>query len=224
MSMFSLFLSVQLPEWACAVQLAVHPERGSDLLQFYLESPVCRPITFAYSVLENTLSIEADHAIGKNETCQVFRLKAKSKAPFLDVLKTMMDTSLPLTIEEEEEWGSPECNMEHYRSIESYCPYQNIRPQSYPSVLITAYENDQRVPLSGLLRYVNKLRMAAEQYCQSSDLPDSKKPNILLDVYPGGSHCDSLPWEESLQKVSMHLSFLHKELNLNGCKPSRDNL
>ncbi|PIO37970.1 hypothetical protein AB205_0117410 [Aquarana catesbeiana] len=79
MSMFSLFLSVQLPEWACAVQLAVHPERGSDLLQFYLESPVCRPITFAYSVLENTLSIEADHAIGKNETCQVFRLKAKSK-------------------------------------------------------------------------------------------------------------------------------------------------
>lgn len=77
--LFSLFISVQLPEWACAVQLAVHPERGSDLLQFYLESPVCRPITYAYSVLENTLSIEADHAFAKNETCQVFRLKAKSK-------------------------------------------------------------------------------------------------------------------------------------------------
>ncbi|XP_018431788.1 PREDICTED: prolyl endopeptidase-like [Nanorana parkeri] len=337
--------SMKLPAWACAVQLAVHPEQSTDLLQFDLESPVCRPVTFAYSVLENTLAIEADHAIGNNGTCQVIHLKAKSKdgtlvpitlfceaddgltqrpllvhvygaygmdlnmnfkaenkllvedgwilaychvrgggelgcswhkqgildrksngvhdlqacikhihqlgysqpcytaimaasaggvvvgalansdpglfqamileAPFLDVLNTMVDTSLPLTTEEEEEWGSPACNMEDYRSIESYCPYQNIRPQSYPSVLITAYENDQRVLLSGLLSYVKKLRMAAEHNLQSSDLTDSRTPKILLDVHPGGSHCDSLPWEESLQKVAMHLSFLHEELNLN---------
>ncbi|XP_072265872.1 prolyl endopeptidase-like [Pyxicephalus adspersus] len=137
------------------------------------------------------------------------------EAPFLDVLNTMMDSSLPLTLEEEEEWGSPACNQEHYRSIKSYCPYQNIRPQIYPSVLITAYENDQRIPLKGLVRYIEKLRTAAKQYLQTSGLPDSRMPNILLDVYPGGSHCDSLPWEESLQKVSMHLSFLYKELNLN---------
>ncbi|KAM5163386.1 prolyl endopeptidase-like isoform 2-T2 [Mantella aurantiaca] len=144
------------------------------------------------------------------------------EAPFLDVLNTMMDTSLPLTVEEEEEWGSPACNMEHYRSIESYCPYQNIRQQSYPSILITAYESDQRVPLSGLLRYVKKLRMATEQYLQSSGFPDSRMPNILLDVHPGGSHCDSLPWEESLQKVAMHLSFLYNELNLNERNLSKD--
>ncbi|XP_063774438.1 prolyl endopeptidase-like isoform X2 [Pseudophryne corroboree] len=125
------------------------------------------------------------------------------EAPFMDVLNTMLDTLLPLTVEEQEEWGNPLLNMQHYRSIEAYCPYENIKPQNYPSVLITAYENDQRVPLHGLLRYVKKLRTAAVHYFQSSTLPDRKMPNILLDVRPGGSHCDSLSWEDSLQKVEL---------------------
>lgn len=136
------------------------------------------------------------------------------EAPFLDVLTTMMDPSLPLTIEEEEEWGSPQTNVQHYRAIQAYCPYQNITPQNYPSILITAYENDQRVPLSGLLRYMKKLRTAALCHFQASALPEWRMPNILLDAHPGGSHCDSLTWEDSLKKVATHLTFLHKELKL----------
>ncbi|XP_017667146.1 PREDICTED: prolyl endopeptidase-like isoform X2 [Lepidothrix coronata] len=83
------------------------------------------------------------------------------QAPFVDVLNTMMKTHLPLTIEEQEEWGNPLEDEKYMKYIKSYCPYQNIKPQHYPSVFITAYENDQRIPLTGVLRYVQKLRKAA---------------------------------------------------------------
>ncbi|XP_073420292.1 prolyl endopeptidase-like isoform X2 [Dendrobates tinctorius] len=136
------------------------------------------------------------------------------EAPFLNVLATMMDPSLPLTIEEQDEWGDPQGNAQHYRAVRAYCPYQNITPQNYPSVLITAYENDQRIVLSGLLQYVKRLRTAALCHFQASTLPDWRMPNILLDVQPGGSHTDSLSWEDSLKKVAAHLAFLHKELKL----------
>ncbi|XP_053316933.1 prolyl endopeptidase-like isoform X2 [Spea bombifrons] len=136
------------------------------------------------------------------------------EAPFLDVLNTMMDTTLPLTVEEQEEWGDPVSNSKHHQCIKMYCPYQNIRPQNYPSVLITVYENDQRVPLKGLLRYSKKLRNAADNYCHNAISPASAMPSILLDIQAGGSHCDSLSWQDSLQKVAMHLAFLYRELQL----------
>ncbi|KAM4770875.1 prolyl endopeptidase-like [Rhinophrynus dorsalis] len=136
------------------------------------------------------------------------------EAPFLDVLNTMMDTSLPLTIEEQEEWGNPLYDKKYHRYIGMYCPYQNIKPQYYPSVLITAYENDQRIPLEGLVRYIKNLRKAVADFFHKSKMPESRIPNIFLNVRPGGSHCDSLNWEDSLQKVATHIAFLHKELNL----------
>lgn len=52
-----------------------------------------------------------------------------SKAPFVDVLNTMMKTHLPLTIEEQEEWGNPLEDEKCMKYIKSYCPYQNIKPQ-----------------------------------------------------------------------------------------------
>ncbi|KAM3932494.1 prolyl endopeptidase-like [Leptodactylus fuscus] len=136
------------------------------------------------------------------------------EAPFLDVLSTMMNPILPLTLEEQEEWGNPQTNIRHYNAIKAYCPFHNIVAQNYPSILITAYENDQRVPLHGLLLYVRKLRIAALGHYHTSDLPDCKMPNILLDVRPGGSHTDSLSWEDSLTKVATHIAFLHKQLKL----------
>lgn len=51
------------------------------------------------------------------------------QAPFLDVLNTMMDTTLPLTLEELEEWGNPSSDEKHKNYIKRYCPYQNIKPQ-----------------------------------------------------------------------------------------------
>ncbi|XP_053568245.1 prolyl endopeptidase-like isoform X2 [Bombina bombina] len=125
------------------------------------------------------------------------------EAPFLDVLNTMTKSSLPLTTEEWEEWGNPLSDSKYYKYIQSYCPYENIKSQNYPSVLITAYKNDQRIPLDGLLRFMTKLRKAVADYYQSSHLPESRIPNLYLDIQPGGSHCDSLSWEESVKKKNI---------------------
>ncbi|CAJ0962208.1 unnamed protein product [Ranitomeya imitator] len=167
-----------------------------------------RPWLFQAMILEPNPTSNTDFLVKS-----MFGVRAQT-APFLNVLATMMDPSLPLTIEEQEEWGDPQTNAQHYRAIRAYCPYQNITPQNYPSVLITAYENDQRIVLTGLLQYVKKLRTAALCHFQASALPDWRMPNILLDVHPGGSHTDSLSWEDSLKKVAAHLAFLHKELKL----------
>ncbi|NWU89491.1 PPCEL protein, partial [Upupa epops] len=120
------------------------------------------------------------------------------QAPFVDVLNTMMKTHLPLTIEEQEEWGNPLADEKSMRYIKSYCPYQNIKPQSYPSVFITAYENDQRVPLMGVIRYVQKLRKAALDHA-STNKKGNRIPNIILDIQATGSHCDS-SWGDSLNE------------------------
>ncbi|XP_026701481.1 prolyl endopeptidase-like isoform X7 [Athene cunicularia] len=91
--------------------------------------------------------------------------------------------------------------------------------QCYPSVFITAYENDQRIPLTGVLRYVQKLRKAALDHASRTSkkvtasfiVPGNWSPNIILDIRANGSHCDS-SWEDSLQEVARHLAFLNKEL------------
>ncbi|NXN23230.1 PPCEL protein, partial [Nycticryphes semicollaris] len=121
------------------------------------------------------------------------------QAPFVDVLNTMMKTHLPLTIEEQEEWGDPLADEKCMEYIKSYCPYQNIKTQCYPSVFITAYENDQRVPLSGVLRYVQKLRKAALDHASRTSKKGNRTPNIILDIQANGSHCDS-SWEDSLDE------------------------
>ncbi|XP_068256414.1 prolyl endopeptidase-like isoform X4 [Nyctibius grandis] len=130
------------------------------------------------------------------------------QAPFVDVLNTMMKTYLPLTIEEQEEWGNPLADEKCMKYIKSYCPYQNIKTQCYPSVFITAYENDQRIPLTGVLQYVQKLRKAALDHASRTG---NWIPNIILDIQATGSHCHS-SWEDSLNEVARHLAFLNKEL------------
>ncbi|NXA46055.1 PPCEL protein, partial [Nothocercus julius] len=121
------------------------------------------------------------------------------QAPFLDVLNTMLKTHLPLTIEEQDEWGNPLADEKTMKYIKNYCPYQNIKPQPYPSVFITAYENDQRVPLIGILRYVQKLRKATRDYASRTEREGSWIPNIILDIQANGSHCNS-SWEDSLSE------------------------
>ncbi|XP_072188227.1 prolyl endopeptidase-like isoform X3 [Excalfactoria chinensis] len=135
------------------------------------------------------------------------------QAPFVDVLNTMMKTHLPLSTEEQEEWGNPLADEKCMKYIKSYCPYHNIKPQCYPSVFITAYDSDQRVPLTGILQYVQKLRKATLDHASRTRKKGNGIPNIILDVQASGSHCDS-SWEDSLNEVARHLAFLKKELQV----------
>uniref|UniRef100_A0A2I3LHV0 Prolyl endopeptidase n=1 Tax=Papio anubis TaxID=9555 RepID=A0A2I3LHV0_PAPAN len=139
------------------------------------------------------------------------------EAPFLDVLNTMMDTTLPLTLEELEEWGNPSSDEKHKNYIKRYCPYQNIKPQHYPSVHITAYENDERVPLKGIVSYTEKLKEAISEHAKDTG-EGYQAPNIILDIQPGGNHVI----EDSHKKITAQIKFLYEELGLDSTSVFED--
>ncbi len=80
-----------------------------------------------------------------------------SQVPFVDVISTMLDDTLPLTTGEYEEWGNPN-EEEYYNYILSYSPYDNIKAQEYPHMLVTGGINDSQVLFHEPTKYVAKLR------------------------------------------------------------------
>ena len=77
--------------------------------------------------------------------------------PFVDVISTMLDDSIPLTTGEYDEWGNPN-NKEHYDYIKSYSPYDNVTEKSYPNMLITTGYHDSQVQYWEPAKWVAKLR------------------------------------------------------------------
>lgn len=80
-----------------------------------------------------------------------------AQVPFVDVINTMLDDTLPLTTGEYEEWGNPN-EEEYYNYILSYSPYDNIKAQNYPNILVTGGINDSQVLFHEPTKYVAKLR------------------------------------------------------------------
>lgn len=77
--------------------------------------------------------------------------------PFVDVISTMLDDSIPLTTGEYDEWGNPN-NKKHYDYIKSYSPYDNVTEKSYPNMLITTGYHDSQVQYWEPAKWVAKLR------------------------------------------------------------------
>ncbi len=80
-----------------------------------------------------------------------------SLVPFVDVVTTMLDDSLPLTTGEYEEWGNPN-EEEYFKYMLSYSPYDNIERKDYPNILVTGGLNDSQVLYHEPTKYVAKLR------------------------------------------------------------------
>lgn len=80
-----------------------------------------------------------------------------AQVPFVDVINTMLDETLPLTTGEYEEWGNPN-EKEYYEYMMSYSPYDNIQKQDYPNMLVTGGLNDSQVLFHEPAKYVAKLR------------------------------------------------------------------
>ncbi len=87
---------------------------------------------------------------------ELFRVVV-SKVPFVDVVNTMMDASLPLTAGEWEEWGDPR-QPEDYEYMKSYCPYTNLEAKAYPAMLVRTAFHDSQVMYWEPAKYVARLR------------------------------------------------------------------
>jgi oligopeptidase B len=91
-----------------------------------------------------------------NERPELFRCGLAS-VPFVDVVTTMMDETIPLTVIEYEEWGNPD-DREFYEYMLSYSPYDNVERKDYPNLLVTGGLNDPRVQYWEPAKWVAKLR------------------------------------------------------------------
>ncbi|REC74830.1 oligopeptidase B [Chryseobacterium elymi] len=80
-----------------------------------------------------------------------------SQVPFVDVVNTMLDESIPLTTNEYEEWGNPN-NKDAYFYMKSYSPYENIEKKNYPNILVTTGLHDSQVQYFEPAKWVSKLR------------------------------------------------------------------
>ena len=80
-----------------------------------------------------------------------------AEVPFVDVVNTMLDATLPLTVIEYDEWGNPN-DPEAYACIRSYSPYDNVEPKDYPHMLVTAGLNDPRVAYWEPAKWTARLR------------------------------------------------------------------
>jgi len=97
--------------------------------------------------------------------------------PFVDVVNTMLDPTLPLTVIEYDEWGNPTADESAYRYMMSYSPYDNVAAKSYPNMLVTAGLNDPRVAYWEPAKWTAKLRELRT---------DSKR--LLLRTNMGAGH------------------------------------
>ena len=117
--------------------------------------------------------------------------------PFVDVLATMLDSTLPLTPGEWPEWGNPIEDRAAFELIRSYSPYDNVRAQAYPPMLVTAGLNDPRVTYWEPAKWVARLR---EQKTDDNEL--------LLKTNMGAGHGGKSGRFESLRETAEEVAFI----------------
>ncbi|PZU58054.1 MAG: S9 family peptidase [Sphingobium sp.] len=122
---------------------------------------------------------------------------AAAHVPFVDVLNTMMDASLPLTPGEWPEWGNPIEDKAAFETIRAYCPYSNVTAQAYPPLLVTAGLNDPRVTYWEPAKWVAKLRAT-----RTGDAA------LLLKTNMGAGHGGKSGRFEGLREVAEEFAFI----------------
>jgi oligopeptidase B len=127
---------------------------------------------------------------------------AVADVPFVDVVNTMLDETLPLTPIEYEEWGNPN-DKAYYGYMKSYSPYDNVQRRDYPHIFVTSGLNDPRVTYWEPAKWVAKLR----------ELKTDK--NLLLQyIHMGAGHGGPSGRYEALKEYAREYSFLFKVFGL----------
>jgi oligopeptidase B len=129
-----------------------------------------------------------------------------AEVPFVDVVTTMSDTSLPLTVTEWEEWGDPLHDPEAYRRMVGYSPYDNVTDAPYPALYVTAGLNDPRVGFWEPAKWVAKLR--------SVGAGGPGRPVVLLRTELGAGHQGSTGRYDAWRDEARVQAFILTEVGL----------
>lgn len=122
--------------------------------------------------------------------------------PFVDVLTTMLDPSIPLTVIEYEEWGNP-ADPELYAAMRAYSPYDNLAPRVYPPILATAGLHDPRVAYWEPAKYVARLRQLKTDGNTDHNV-------VLLKTNMAAGHGGASGRYEYLRETAFEYAFLLK--------------
>lgn len=125
-----------------------------------------------------------------------------AEVPFVDVLNTMSDPSLPLTVTEYEEWGNPQ-DPKYFDYMASYSPYDNVTEKQYPNLLVTAGLNDSRVSYWEPAKWVAKQRTLQHQ----------NRLLVLKTNMGAGHHGDSGRFDR-LKETALAYAFAITTLNI----------
>jgi oligopeptidase B len=129
---------------------------------------------------------------------------AVANVPFVDVITTMLDESIPLTTGEFDEWGNPKLK-EYYDYILSYSPYDNVEHQNYPAMMVLTSLHDSQVQYWEPAKWVARLR-------------DKKIGNniLLLKTNMQAGHGGASGRFEKFREIALEYTFLLDQLNIKG--------
>lgn len=122
--------------------------------------------------------------------------------PFVDVVTTILDDHLPLSVMEREEWGDPN-DKTFYDYMKSYSPYDNVEAKDYPNLLITAGLNDSRVAYWEPAKWTAKLRSLKTDHNR-----------LLLKINMGAGHGGASGRYDSLKETAFEYAFLFDQWGL----------
>jgi oligopeptidase B len=126
-----------------------------------------------------------------------------AQVPFVDVLNTMLDASLPLTTSEYIEWGNPN-EKAAYEYMKKYSPYDNIHKANYPAILVKVSLNDSQVPYWEGSKFVSKLR----------DYKTDHNP-LLLKVNMGAGHGGASGRYDAFRETAFDYAFMLWQMGIN---------
>ena len=125
-----------------------------------------------------------------------------AKVPFVDVINSMLDEDLPLTVAEFEEWGNPKI-LEQYNVMRAYCPYSNLEAKAYPAILLRNSFNDSQVMYWEAAKYAAKLRT----------LKTNGTP-LLLRTLMGAGHGGASGRYDALRETASDFAFMLWQVGL----------
>lgn len=124
--------------------------------------------------------------------------------PFVDVINTMADASIPLTAQEWEQWGNP-AKADEYRYLLSYSPYDNVAAKAYPQMLVTTGLNDSQVAYWEPAKWVAKLRTLK-----------TDRNDLLLKTNMGAGHGGASGRYDRLKETAFRFAWMLQSVGLGG--------